>query len=135
MLAGAEAPMTKTCVLLLVLGAVGVGSTGCVAVAAGAAAAGTVQYLRNESSRAYAATPEATWSAAFAALRDEGYPVDPSAGRTAPGDFEIDDVELEVRTSRAGATLVTVRVGTFDTRAHGEKARRILDGIATRLGR
>lgn len=108
---------------------------GCVAVVAGAAAAGTMSYVTNETARSYPATVEATWSAAFEALRDVGYPVDASMTYGADKDeFEIEDVKVQVKSDGVKSTRVWVRVGTFDNEGNREKAQRILDAISKRIG-
>jgi hypothetical protein len=122
-------------ILLLSLIALVLPATGCAAVVAGAAATGTIQYLRNEASRDYAATPEATWTATLQALRDHGYPVDPSAAYAQRGGrLEVNDVKVWVRPYGAGRTRVRLRVGTFDTDAHRERARLVLDAVGAHLG-
>ncbi len=108
---------------------------GCVAVVAGAAAAGTMSYVTNETARSYPATVDATWSATFEALRDVGYPVDPSMTYGADKDeFEIEDVKVQVKGDGSATTRVWVRVGTFDGDDNREKAQRILDAISKRIG-
>lgn len=108
---------------------------GCVAVVAGAAAAGTIQYVRNEASRDYAATVEATWAAALQVLQERGLPVDPAAPvGPSGGTLDVGDVHLEVFARGTDRTRVRVRVGTFDTNTNREEARLILDGVAERLG-
>ncbi len=109
---------------------------GCAAVVAGAAAAGTMSYVSNESARTYPATVEATWMATLEALREVGYPVDPSVPFGRDGsDFEVEDAKVQVRGGeQAGTTRVWVRVGTFDSAEHRQKAARILDAIGRRIG-
>lgn len=108
---------------------------GCVAVVAGAAAVGAVQYFRNEAVREYPATREATWAATLQTLRDLGYPVDPSTGYgSSQGSLEVNEVKLRVYGTEGGQTRVAVRVGTFKTQAHRDQAKRILDGIAQVMG-
>ncbi len=108
---------------------------GCAAVVAGAAAAGTMNIVGNESARSYPATVEATWMAALEALREVGYPVDPSVPYGRDGsEFEVDDVKVQVRGGDAGTSRVWVRVGTFDNAKNRDKAGRILDAIGRRVG-
>ncbi len=108
---------------------------GCVAVVAGAAAAGTMKYVSNESARTFPATINATWSATLEGLRDVGYPVDASVPfERQGGEFEIQDVKVQVKAGKPGMTRVWVRVGTFDNEKNRTKAQRILDAIAKRLG-
>ena len=108
---------------------------GCVAVVAGAAAAGTIQYVRNEAVRTYDAPQGATWAATLKSLRDQGYPVDPSLAEGKKGcALEVNDVKVWLVKVTPKTTQVRIRVGTFDTNAHREKARRILDGVAGHLG-
>lgn len=108
---------------------------GCVAVVAGAAAAGTMSYASNESARSFPATMDATWTASLEALREVGYPVDPSVPYQAGRDeFEMDDVEVQLSSDGKGTTRVFVRVGTFDNKKNREKARKILDAIEKRVG-
>jgi len=108
---------------------------GCVAVVAGAAAAGTMKYVSNESARTYPASLEATWQASLEALREVGYAVDPAAPFGGDGaTFDIGDVRLQVRAGETSGSRVWVRVGTFDTDKNREKAGRLLDAIGRRLG-
>jgi hypothetical protein len=120
--------------LCLALSLFAASAAGCVAVAAGAAAAGTVEYVRNASAREVSADVPTTWSAVFESLREQGYPVDPTLTRTGAGSFDIEDAKVAVQPTKNGRTRVTVRVGTFDTQAHRDRARRILDGVQARLG-
>ena len=109
---------------------------GCVAVVAGAAAAGTMAYVSNESAKSYAASPDAAWTATLEALRDVGYAVDPSAMPYQSGrdEFEMEDVKIQVRGGDAGTTRVWVRVGTFNNEKNREKAAAIHAALAKRLG-
>ncbi len=118
------------CLLMLLVFA-----PGCAAVVAGAAAAGTVQYVRNEAARDYDATVDATWSATLGSLRDQGYPVDPSASYAGRGGaLEVNDVKVWVGSLGPAKSRVRIRVGTFDTDKHRNQAHRILDGISAHLG-
>jgi hypothetical protein len=121
-------PLSLLCVLAI--------APGCVAVVAGAAAAGTMAYVSNESAKSYPAAPDAAWTATLEALRDVGYAVDPSALPYASGrdEFEIEDVKIQVRGGDAGTTRVWVRVGTFNNEKNREKAASIHAAIAKRLG-
>jgi len=108
---------------------------GCVAVVAGAAAAGTMKYVSNESARTYPADLRAAWQASLEALREVGYPIDPAVpyGKDG-GSLDIEDVKLQVRAGETSGSRVWVRVGTFDTEKNRAKAARILDAIQRRLG-
>lgn len=108
---------------------------GCVAAAVGAGALGTVQYVRNEVSRDYPATVEATWSATLEAMRDLAYPVDPTAryGENG-GTLVLNDVHVKVNERAPSGSRVAVRVGTFTNDEHRSRAKNILDGITRRLG-
>lgn len=126
--------MPRFCAFLLLSAALSL-TPGCAAVVVGAAAAGTMKIVSNESARTYPATVDATWMATLESLREVGYPVDPSVPFGRDGsDFEVEDVKVQVRSGEPGMTRVWVRVGTFDNEKNREKARRILDGIQRRVG-
>jgi hypothetical protein len=129
-----EVSMRRTIQVLACLAALPL--TGCIAVAAGAAAGyGAVKYSKNEQGRDYAASLAATWNATIATLRGMGYPI---ADGTAPGPTEgriaIEDVVVEVMKFSDSVTRVEVRFGTFDSGDHRRRADLLLDGIAKRLG-
>ena len=109
--------------------------TGCIAVAAGAAAGyGTAQYLKNSDTRNYSAGSAATWKATVDTLTCEGYCVSPCACITDQGGrIESGDATVVVEALTENATRVQVRIGTFSTAEHRQRAARILDGIAARL--
>ena len=127
--------MPRFCAFLLLSAAL-ILTPGCAAVVVGAAAAGTMKIVSNESARTYPATVDATWMATLESLREVGYPVDPSVPFGRDGsDFEVEDVKVQVRSGEEpGTTRVWVRVGTFDNEKNREKAGRILDGIQRRVG-
>lgn len=108
---------------------------GCAAAVVGAAAVGTVQYVRNEAYRDYSATVEATWSATLEAMRDLAYPVDPTVpyGQDG-GTLRVNDVWVRVQATKDGKSRVRVRIGTFRNAEHRVRAKSILDGVARRLG-
>jgi hypothetical protein len=110
--------------------------TGCVAVAAGAAAGyGAHKVVANESTRDYPADLTTTWNATLAAMREQGYPVaegvphGPGAGRV-----EINDAVVVVERTGDASSRVRVRLGTFDTAGHRRRAALLLDAVGRRLG-
>lgn len=107
----------------------------CAAAVVGAGALGAVQYVRNEASRDYSATVDATWSATLEAMRDLAYPVDPTVkyGQNG-GSLVLNDVRVKVNERAPSGSRVSVRVGTFSTDEHRSRAKNILDGISRRLG-
>jgi hypothetical protein len=110
---------------------------GCLALAAAAGAAaayGYVQYTDNEAYRDYRADVDATFDAATSVLRQQGYHVPASTFRSVGGEVDVDDVKLKVTANSSKSSRVTVRVGTFSTQAHKDRAGRILESIAIRLG-
>ena len=124
--------------LIALLLAAAVSAPGCVAavVAAGAAATyGTVRYYENEAYTDFGAPMDVVWDATVASMKENGYPfgyqLRPNAKE---GHLEVDNVKITVeRREDEGRTRVRVRVGTFDTQAHRERAESILQGVARRL--
>jgi hypothetical protein len=127
----------------LAVAAAALGNAGCLAVAAGAAAAGGVAgyaYYKGSVSREYPALFEQTWAATQAALADLAIPVVSVSHDAGSGVLEARnggdrmEVSLEAVPSPApGAgpwTRVSVRVGVFGDRALSE---RLLDQIQARL--
>ncbi|MGQ0613464.1 MAG: DUF3568 family protein [Planctomycetaceae bacterium] len=109
---------------------------GCVAVVAGTAAVfGVVKYENNEASRTYEAALKPTFAATVESMRAEGFPVpeglEPGAKE---GEISSGDARVRVIARDEKVTGVLVRIGTFDTEEHRIKSRRILDGVAQRLG-
>ncbi len=109
---------------------------GCVAVAVGAAAAfGVIKHENNEASRYYEAALKPTFDATVESMRAEGFPVPEGlAPGTKEGEIAAGDARVRVISRDEKVTSVLVRIGTFDTEEHRIKSRRILDGVAQRLG-
>ncbi|MHC5012480.1 MAG: DUF3568 family protein [Planctomycetota bacterium] len=125
--------MARLTVLLLCVLALPL--TGCLAVAAGAAAGyGTMQYVKNDDVREYAASFPVVWAAALDSMRDAGYPVAPDL--TASGtksEVEVNDATVTAWQVGENRTRVRVRIGTFTTAAHRRLAGQIHDGILARI--
>jgi hypothetical protein len=128
----------------LALTAVALANAGCLAVAAGAVAAGGVAgyaYYQGGVSRDYAAGFEPVWAATQQALGDLGLPptgVKPGDGRgtlesrTGAGDkIEIAVEALPPAPSGAPRTRVSIRVGVFGDHPLSD---RLLDQVQSRLG-
>lgn len=126
--------MLRSAAAVLLVSAIAL-TPACAAAVVGAGALGTVQYLRNEATRDYAATVEATWSATLESMRDLAYPVDPTVkyGQNG-GTLVLNDVRVKVNERAPSGSRVSVRVGTFSTDEHRSRAKNILDGISRRLG-
>ena len=110
---------------------------GCVAAAVvvGAGAAfGVIKYMDNEAYRDFRTSMDATWSAAVASTREQGYPVssDPAHGPS-EGEFEAGDAKVIVERHPEDFTRVRVRIGTFESEDNKRRATLILEGVARRL--
>jgi hypothetical protein len=113
-------------VILLTIAAVMVGQTGCLLVAAGAAAGGAAgyAYYRGKNCQSFPAGFEDSWAATRTALCDLGMPIlkeerNQGCGtiKTQTSDGDRVKIDLEVIPSRIPAegimTRICVRVGTF----------------------
>ena len=110
---------------------------GCIAaaIAVGAAAAyGVVQYTENEAFRDYRTDADTTFAAAVSVLRERGHAVPEETDYSvAKGAIDVGDIKLKVTANSAVSSRVTVRVGTFSTDAHKERAAELLDAIGMRI--
>jgi hypothetical protein len=114
-------------------------NAGCLAVAAGAAAAGGLAgyaYYQGSDSRDYAAPFHQTWTAAQAALGDLAMPIEgvqqgASDGALLTRTADGTRVKLSFEENPGPTTTVNVRVGVFGDHPLGE---RILDDIQAHLG-
>ena len=109
---------------------------GCVAVAAAAAAAGYVQYDRNEAYRDFEGRElREVWHAVLEAVHATGRTV-PGGVRASSteGEVDLDGFWTRVEAWPEGYVRVRVRVGTFRTEDHRRKAGLFLDDVAARLG-
>jgi len=111
------------------------GSTSCVVVVAGAAAAvGYTRYQENEAYQDYEADLEEVWDAALVALNKLNYGVSTAAplGPT-EGELELEDLWIRAEALPNDTTRVRVRVGTFKTDDNQRRAGLILEEIADEL--
>ena len=113
--------------------------SGCLAVFAAAALAGTVgyvQYDENEAFQDFESSLDRVWDATIEALRDQGhemagdYPHGPDEGV-----IQLQEEGLWVKVERTDQefTRVRVRIGTFDTPEHHERATDLLVAIDEEL--
>jgi len=112
---------------------------GCAVLAVGAVAAGAtlgaIKYNENEALRDYQAGLQVTWNATGAELCEMGYPVaEGVAASQTGGTITVRDADVAVTKVDDGCTRVRVRFGTFESDEHRAQARRLLEGIAVRVG-
>ena len=109
---------------------------GCVVAAVGAAVAyGVIKVKNNEAYRDFKTDLETTWKATKDELEARGYKFDYNAEYNAhDGRIESADAKVKVGVGYEDTTRVSVTIGTFETDANIEAAKRILRGIAKRLG-
>ncbi len=114
------------CLLFISVGLT-VSSSGCLAVAVGAGAAGTVAYLAGDLEAEEPYGVEQTYAAARAAVDELGLKIiegetgrDALAARVVARDSADKKVEVRLKAITKNATKISVRVGTFgdDTKAH-----------------
>lgn len=111
------------------------GSTSCVLVVAGAAAAvGYTRYLENEAYRDYDEDLEEVWDATLVALNNLNYGVSAAAplGPT-EGELELEDLWVRAEAQPNDTTRVRVRVGTFKSDDNLRRAGLILEEIQEEL--
>ena len=113
--------------LLCGLLAVAVGASGCVAVAVGAGAAGTVAYLAGDLEAHQTHGIDAVYAASREALAQlemtviEGRTTkDALEARIVARDAADKEIVIKLKSTVAGATDISIRVGTFgdDTKSH-----------------
>jgi len=110
-------------------------ATGCIAVAAGAAAGyGAYKMTSNGESRSFRAPLDRTWAAALATMREHGYPIGDVPLSPGGGRVTMNGLTVDVTAETAELSRVTVKQGTFDTAGHRATESLVLDGIARRLG-
>jgi len=110
-------------------------TTSCVAVAAAAVGGlGYLQYERNEATRDFPATLEATWDAAIVTLEEMGVSNATKTLDKTQGVIDGEDVWVRVEVHPTDFTRVRVRFGTFTTEDHRRRSRLFLDTVQKRLG-
>jgi ABC-type sugar transport system substrate-binding protein len=124
------------CALMLAATGALVGTSGCLAAAAGAAAGvGTYAYIQGDLDTTVQASFEDTWQAANQAASDLGLRVterakDEFAGRLVASQVEGGDVKIQIDPAGEEATRIRIRVGTFGDE---RKSLAILDRIRANL--
>jgi hypothetical protein len=110
--------------------------SGCIAVAAGAAAGyGAHKISSNTAQREYPADVSRTWHATLASMREAGYPVGEGVAHSPEGGYvAVNDATVRVEYAGPTSTRVRLRLGTFDTANHRRRSDAILDSIGARLG-
>ncbi len=123
--------------LALLLATLAFSSGGCLAVAVGAGAAGTVAYMRGDLEAEEPYGIEQTYTASRQAMEELGLKViegdsgaDSLSARVAARDSSDKKVVVRLKAITSNATKVTVRVGTFGDEA---KTRRIYSTIREHL--
>jgi len=109
---------------------------GCVVAAVGAAVAyGAIKVKNNVAYRDFDADLETVWQVTKDELEARGYKFDYNAEYNAyDGRIESADAKVEVGVGYEDKTRVSVSIGTFQTDSNIEAAKRILRGIAKRMG-
>jgi hypothetical protein len=122
---------------LLAVSALALSNAGCIVAAVGlgaVAAYGVINASENESWADFRSGMDEVWTATIAALRQNGYAVDPGAWHGATeGVIDVEDVRVVVEAHPGNFTRVRVRVGTFSTEDHRRRARLILENVAARV--
>lgn len=123
--------------LVLLLAGLAFSSGGCLAVAVGAGAAGTVAYMRGDLEAEEPYSLEQTYAASREAVDELGLKViegdsgaDALSARVTARDSSDKKVVVRLKAITSDATKVKVRVGTFGDEA---KTRRIYNAIRERL--
>jgi hypothetical protein len=123
--------------LLLLLAALAVHSSGCLAVAAGAGAAGTVAYMRGNLEIEEPYTIQQTYTAAREAVQELGLRIieaetgqDALSARVTARDSADKRIEIRLKAITSNATTLSVRVGTFGDKT---KTHRIYNTIREHL--
>lgn len=106
--------------LLVLLAALSVHSSGCLAVAAGAGAAGTVAYMRGNTETDEPYSIEQTYTAAREAVQELGLRIiegetgqDALSARVVARDSADKRIEIRLRAVTSNTTKLSIRVGTF----------------------
>lgn len=122
---------------VLALSAAALAPGGCVvgALAVGAAATyGAIKYTENEATREFDVPMDRVWKATLAAMRDNGYAVADGAPQgVTEGRIESGDAKVVVQRLPREASLVKVRIGTFETDDNRRRATLILESITKHL--
>ncbi len=125
-----------TVVSVFMLGAVGVAGSGCIALAAGAAAgAGTYAYVRGELKEVLGSPMDRSWSAVLGAARELELDVEEESKDAMRAQLDAkraDGTGIRIRliAESESATEIRIRIGVFGNEA---ESRRILDAVKSRL--
>jgi hypothetical protein len=123
--------------LLLLLAGLGVSTSGCLAVAVGAGAAGTVAYMRGDLEAEEPYSIDQTYVATRTAVKGLGLTIiegetgqDALGGHLTARDSSDKKVQVRLKAITSNATKLSVRVGTFGDKS---KTQRIYNAIHDQL--
>lgn len=103
----------------------------CVAVAAaGLAGAGVTQYNRNDVEQDFREDLERTWHTTLEALQPHCVGSPTTSLTSTEGTISFEDAVARVERHPEGFTRVVIRVGTFHTAEHEERAQYLMQRVA-----